>query len=146
MKVLIVGATGNTGRLVTPRLLAAGHDVTAFARQPAKLTAAADRLRLVQGDVRDPPSLELAVMGQDAVIATFGPRTLGKTDVQEVFMRNLVAAMEHCDLIVVGCHAHAGITGSLPGSESMKLVAESKIPVLVCRSSSQRQFLPSPMI
>jgi nucleotide-binding universal stress UspA family protein len=57
-----------------------------------------------------------------------------------------VAAMEHCDLIVVGCHAHAGITGSLPGSESMKLVAESKIPVLVCRSSSQRQFLPSPMI
>jgi len=98
MKVLIIGATGNTGRLVTPRLLAEGHDVTAFARQPEKLTAAADRLRLVQGDVRDPPSLELAVMGQDAVIATFGPRTLGKTDVQEVFMRNLVAAMEHCDV------------------------------------------------
>ena len=98
MKVLIVGATGNTGRLVTPRLLAEGHDVTAFARQPAKLTAAVDRLRLVQGDVRDPPSLESAVMGQDAVIATFGPRTLGKTDVQEVFMRNLVAAMEHCDV------------------------------------------------
>jgi len=93
MKVLVIGATGNTGRLISPRLLAAGHDVTAFARQPAKLTAA-DRLRIVQGDVRDAASLESAVIGQDAVLATFGPRTLAKTDVQEVFMRNLVAAME----------------------------------------------------
>jgi putative NADH-flavin reductase len=77
-----------------PRLLAKGHDVTAFARQPAKLTAA-DRLRIVQGDVRDAASLQSAVAGQDAVIATFGPRTLAKTDVQEVFMRHLVTAMEH---------------------------------------------------
>lgn len=95
MKVLLIGATGNTGRLVMPQLLAGGHDVTAFARQPAKLAASADRLRVVQGDVRDAKSLESAVIGQDAVLATFGPRTLAKTDVQEVFMRHLVAAMEH---------------------------------------------------
>jgi putative NADH-flavin reductase len=95
MKVLVIGASGNTGRLVTPRLLAAGHDVTAFARQPAKIAVAADRLRVVQGDVRDAKSLESAVVGQDAVLATFGPRTLAKTDVQEVFMRHLIAAMEH---------------------------------------------------
>jgi putative NADH-flavin reductase len=33
------------------------------------------------------------VQGQDAVISAFGPRSLKKDDVQEVMMRNLVAAM-----------------------------------------------------
>jgi putative NADH-flavin reductase len=95
MKVLVIGATGNTGRLVVPRLLRAGHIVTAFARQPAKVAVTDDRLRVVQGDVRDARSLDAAVIGHDAVIATFGPRTLAKTDVQEVFMRHLVSSMVH---------------------------------------------------
>jgi putative NADH-flavin reductase len=95
VKVFVIGATGNTGRLVTPRLLARGYQVTAFARQPAKITPTGDGLRVVQGDVRDPAALESAVRGQDAVIAAFGPRTLAKTNVQEVFMRHLVTAVQH---------------------------------------------------
>jgi len=95
MKVLVIGATGNTGRLIVPRLLRDGHTVTAFVRQLAKVTVSDDRLRVIQGDVRDALSLDAAVMGHDAVIATFGPRTLAKTDVQEVFMRHLVSAMAH---------------------------------------------------
>src|SRR6476660_8738284 len=95
MKVLLIGATGNTGRIVTMRLLEQGHQVTAFARRPSAVEQPRERLRVVEGDVRDSTSLDCAVAGQDAVIATFGPRTLGKTDVQEVFMRHLVAAMQH---------------------------------------------------
>jgi putative NADH-flavin reductase len=94
MNVLVVGVTGNTGRLVMPQLLRRGHDVTAFAREPANVTLKDERLRVIQGDVRDPMSLDAAVTGQDAVIAAFGPRTLASTDVQEVFMRHLVSAME----------------------------------------------------
>jgi hypothetical protein len=52
-------------------------------------------LRVVEGDVRDAPTLDRAVAEQDAVIATFGPRTVAKTDIQEVFMRHLVLAMRH---------------------------------------------------
>lgn len=89
MKVLLIGATGNTGRLVLPRLLAGGHNVTAFVRQPAKRAPSVGRLRVVQGDVRDAQSLASAVIGQDALLATFRPRTLAKTDIQEVFMRHL---------------------------------------------------------
>jgi putative NAD(P)-binding protein len=48
---------------------------------------------VVQGDARDPESLERAVRGQDAVLVAFAPRSLKKDDVQEVLMRNLVAAM-----------------------------------------------------
>jgi uncharacterized protein YbjT (DUF2867 family) len=52
-----------------------------------------EALRLVQGDVRDAAALEGAVRGQEAVLAVFGPRSLKKDDLQEVFMRNLLAAM-----------------------------------------------------
>ena len=52
-----------------------------------------ERLRVVQGEARDAASLERAVAGQDAVVSVFGPRSLKKGDLQEVFMRNVVAAM-----------------------------------------------------
>jgi putative NADH-flavin reductase len=94
MKILVIGATGRTGRLVVKRLLEQHHEVTAFARRPADVTQTGEGLRVVQGDARA-DSLDRAVAGQDAIVSTFGPRTLGRTDLQEVLMRNLVDAMQH---------------------------------------------------
>lgn len=51
MKVLVAGATGAVGRRLTPRLVAAGHQVAAFTRSPAK--AEALRLAGVQAMVVD---------------------------------------------------------------------------------------------
>jgi uncharacterized protein YbjT (DUF2867 family) len=93
MKVLVVGATGMTGQHVVRKLLARGDVVTAFARSPSAV-AAAERLHVAQGEARDADSLVRAVAGQDAVISTFGPRSLKRGDVQEVFMQNLIAAMK----------------------------------------------------
>ena len=94
MNILVIGATGRTGRLVVERLLEQQHDVTAFARQPSEITQAGDRLRTLQGDARDAESLDRAVAGQEAVVSAFGPRTLRRTDIQEVLMRNLVTSMQ----------------------------------------------------
>lgn len=94
MKVLVIGATGATGKYALPKLLAAGHTVTAFVRNPDALPVKDARIVTVKGDVRDGAALAEAVKGQDAVLAMFGPRSLRKDDLQEVFMRNLVAAME----------------------------------------------------
>lgn len=93
MKVLVIGATGQTGRHAVKQLLARGHEVRAFARNPSAITQSSDRLRVVQGDARDPESIDRAMHGQDAVLSTFGPRSPKKDDVQEVLMRNLIAAM-----------------------------------------------------
>ena len=93
MKVLVIGATGRTGRHAVNQLLARGHEVTAFARNPSAVNARSERLRVVQGDARDRESIERAMAGQDAVIAAFGGRSLKKDDVQEVLMRNLIAVM-----------------------------------------------------
>src|SRR5437867_8338900 len=87
MNVLVIGATGRTGRHAVTRLLEGGHDVTAFARTPWAVTTR-DRLRVVQGDARDADSIDRAVQGQDAVLVAFGARSLNRDNVQEVLMRN----------------------------------------------------------
>src|SRR5450759_332909 len=93
MKILLIGATGSTGQEILPRLLAAGHSVTALVRRPEAITTKHEHLVVMPGGVRDPDLVASAVQGQDAVICAFGPRALGKDDIQEVLMRNLVAAM-----------------------------------------------------
>ncbi|MEO8876978.1 MAG: NAD(P)H-binding protein, partial [Polyangiaceae bacterium] len=93
MNVLVIGATGLTGKLAVKKLLARGHAVTAFARTPADVTERHEKLRVAEGDARKQESLDGAILGQDAVLVAFGPRSLAKDDVQETFARNLILAM-----------------------------------------------------
>src|SRR5262245_37119503 len=72
MKVLVVGSTGGSGRAAVEWLLAEGHEVTAFARQPERIANRSERLRLCGGDALDLGDVERAVRGQDAVIVTLG--------------------------------------------------------------------------
>ncbi|MFI5882338.1 NAD(P)-dependent oxidoreductase [Streptomyces sp. NPDC051554] len=74
MKFLLLGATGATGTLFVERATAAGHEVVAFVRDASKITPA-DRLTVVEGDVRDARALTEAMRGIDAVVSTLG---LGK--------------------------------------------------------------------
>ena len=94
MKVLVIGATGGTGRHLVRKLLERGHAVTALVRSPAAVTETSDRLNLIVGDARDPTAIDRAVVGQEAVVVAFAPRSLRKGDLQEVMMRNLIAAMK----------------------------------------------------
>src|ERR1700752_3683826 len=58
MKLTILGATGASGTALTGQALAAGHDVTAVVRDPARLAVPAHpRLRTVTADVMDPASI-----------------------------------------------------------------------------------------
>jgi putative NADH-flavin reductase len=98
MKILVIGATGLTGKFAVKKLLARGHDVTAFARKPADITDRPERLKVVEGEVRNQESLDRAALGQDAVLVTFGPRSLQKDDLQEVFARNLIVAMKKANV------------------------------------------------
>lgn len=43
------------------------------------------------------------------------------------------AAQEACDLIVMGSHCEPGFAGSLLGSETMKVITHTSVPVLVYR-------------
>lgn len=90
MKVLVIGASGLTGSIALRLLLERGDEPTAFVRKDLGVPG----VRLARGEARDAASLEAAVEGQDAVFSAFGPRSFKEDDLQEVFMRNLVAAMK----------------------------------------------------
>jgi len=74
MKLLIFGATGGTGRQLVEQALAQGHEVTAFVRNPAKMTTQHEKLRVVKGNIMDCHSVGAAVAGQDAIFSALGVR------------------------------------------------------------------------
>ncbi len=73
-RLLIIGATGGTGRELVAQALERGHDVTALARNPEALRIVHKRLRVARGDVLDYASVEAAVRGQEAVLSALGHR------------------------------------------------------------------------
>jgi putative NADH-flavin reductase len=95
MNVLVIGATGPTGREIVSQALAAGHSVTALARDPARLGIENSSLRVVTGDVLDPSALPPAVEGQDAVVSALGSGfTLRHTTLVSDGTRNVIEAMK----------------------------------------------------
>lgn len=72
MKIAVIGATGGSGRAAVEFLLAAGHEVTAFARTPERVAIDHARLRLLAGDALSADDVERAIAGQDAVVVTLG--------------------------------------------------------------------------
>jgi len=72
MKLLVLGGTGGTGRQVVTQALDTGHDVTVLARERSRVSVQHERLRVVDGDVRNAAALGEAARGQDAVISAIG--------------------------------------------------------------------------
>jgi nucleoside-diphosphate-sugar epimerase len=68
MRVFVAGATGVIGCRAVPALIAAGHDVTALVRSPAKAALARSwGATAVESSLFDPEQLRVAVAGHDAV-------------------------------------------------------------------------------
>ena len=97
MKVLVVGATGKTGRQVTEQLSSDGTGVSvrALVRDRAKADFA-DPVEVVVGDVLKPETLEAAMAGCDAIICATGAAPsfdfTGPYQVDFVGTKNLVNA------------------------------------------------------
>ncbi len=94
MKVIVFGSTGQTGRQLIDQLIKAGHQVTAFARTPAKLAAFESKIHIAAGDARDAQAVSQAVSGQDAVMHALSESITEKSDIQTVFAGHLITAMQ----------------------------------------------------
>jgi putative NADH-flavin reductase len=73
MSLTVFGATGGVGGEVVTQALDAGHHVTAYVRNPAKLTVTHPNLTAVAGQLADRDAVQRAVHGADAVISALGP-------------------------------------------------------------------------
>ncbi len=92
MKLTIFGATGQVGTSLLSQALAAGHDITAVARNPDGLPA---KVRGVPADLMTAPpaTLATAVAGSDAVLSAVGPRSKADGAVSLVGTQTIIGAM-----------------------------------------------------
>lgn len=79
MNILVLGATGNTGRRFVKMALERGHRVTAIVRSVAGIDEQSG-LEIVQGDVMNPDVLRQASNGMDAVVSCLGIRKKNPLD------------------------------------------------------------------
>ena len=108
MNITVFGATGGTGTALVEQALAAGHEVTAVVRDPARMKVARHpRLRVVTADVMNPASIAPALAGTDAAVNTVGPHGLGRTTIQQDSVRSILQAMHQ-----VGARRLLHISGS----------------------------------
>jgi putative NADH-flavin reductase len=95
LKLTIFGASGNTGLELVKQALEKGHLVTAFVRDPSRLSIKHDHLEIFAGDVVDSESVAKAVQGQDVVICALGAGSdLKQTTVRTTGTTNIVQAMK----------------------------------------------------
>ena len=91
-KILVLGATGGTGRLIINRAVARGYDVAALVRSPEKgrdLKGAT----LVIGDARDEQTLRKALVGRDAVISALGTQVRDQSWLNRVPLITAIACV-----------------------------------------------------
>ena len=95
MNIVIFGANGPTGRLLTQQDIDKGYTVTAFTRHPETFPIQNVRLRVLSGDVYDLAAVEQAVVGQDAVLSALGGVFGGKeVTIYSLGTGNIVQAMK----------------------------------------------------
>jgi nucleoside-diphosphate-sugar epimerase len=119
MNIVVFGANGQTGRLLTRRALDSGHTVVAVTRQPTAFPFADPALIVACADVHDADTVVDVVTGADAVLSTLGvPFTRDAVDIYSVGTANIVGAMNSASvrrLVVVsstGAFPAAGRTGA----------------------------------
>ena len=94
MKILVIGATGGTGREIVGQAAAAGHEVTAFVRDAKEGREALPGVALIEGDARDAASLRRALSGQDAVADALGSSMSGPFKEVTLFSESTKALIE----------------------------------------------------
>jgi putative NADH-flavin reductase len=99
LRIVVVGASGRTGRPLVERALAAGHVVVAFVRDADRLDVdveddARGRLVVVEGDAYAGEGLAAAVAGADAVVSVLGHTSDGPDDLLTVAGDRVLAAMD----------------------------------------------------
>ncbi|MEZ0605335.1 NAD(P)-dependent oxidoreductase [Paraburkholderia sp. IW21] len=73
LKIALFGATGTIGSRIAAEAARRGHQVTALARNPARVPADVANLKAAQADLLDAASVGVAVRGHDVVASAYAP-------------------------------------------------------------------------
>ncbi len=110
MKIIVFGSTGTVGKHVIKQALDKGYEVTAFARNIAKITLNHERLHKVAGDVLDRASVGAAMPRHDAVLVVLGAGRKG--GVRSSGTQNIIKAMHAQGVKRLICQSSLGVGDS----------------------------------
>jgi putative NADH-flavin reductase len=105
--VVVLGASGATGRHVVAEALRAGHEVRALVRRPGAFPPTEGLREVLWVDVADGAGPASALQGADAVVSAIGGAGKGPTTVCADAIRTVVPAMVTAGvrrLVVVSAH------------------------------------------
>lgn len=134
MKVALIGATGFVGKALLEELLARGHDVTALARDPAKLEAR-PQLQVVKADVLNADEVRNAVAGVDTVISAYNAGW-ANPDLYNEFLRGTRAIVAGTKAAGVKRYIVIGGAGSLYAPDGTQLVDSPNFPAAIYPGAS----------
>lgn len=107
MKVAVFGSTGLTGMQLVKQALAADHHVTAFLRDPAKMTITDEKLTVETVDIFDAKAIAEKLGGHDLVFSCLGfkPEKTGVTGYTKA-TQAVVEAMKSLGIKrIIMCHS-----------------------------------------
>ena len=130
LKVLILGANGQIARVATELFLErTDTQLTLYLRKSKRLKVAdPTRERIIEGDVTDLKTLEVAMNGQDVVYANLSGR-------MEQQARNIVKAMHNAGVKCLIFISSMGIYGEIPGESYRSVLDEYRDSVAVIEAS-----------
>jgi putative NADH-flavin reductase len=112
-RVLIIGASGGTGRQLVTQALERGYAVTALVRDPSRFQVDHPQLKVIQGDVLDERSIDAAMRGQEGVLSALGhKRYFHPTRILSQGTRNILRAMEAHGVARFVCETSLGLGDS----------------------------------
>jgi putative NADH-flavin reductase len=114
MKIIVFGATGGTGVHVVQQALEQGHKVTAFVRDPRKLNITNHHLKIAQGDVLQPTSIDQAMPGHDTVICCLGKPATKAGKLRSAGTQNIIHSAEKHGVSRLICQTSLGYADSKP--------------------------------
>ena len=117
-RVLVVGATGQLGRVITRKLVASGATVRALARNRDALASVAPGAEIAAVDLLDVPKLTEACRGVDQIVATannnMGKGATSPTRIDLSAYQNLCAAVRNTGVRRLVYVSYRGVAQDAP--------------------------------
>lgn len=120
MKLAILGASGQTGRLVVDRAVDKGHQVIAGARQTAEIETGQPGATAIRTDVTDLSQVRTAVRGSDAVISCIGAPgyTKDRVTIYSEGTATIIQAMKEEQVSRLVCVSTTGVNSHISADET----------------------------
>lgn len=130
MRIVIFGANGPTGRILTRRALDTGHAVVAVTRHPGQFPITDAALTVAEADVHDAAAVGAVVEGADAVLSTLGVTfTMDPVDTYSAGVGNIVSAMRASGVDRLAVVSSSAIA-DYPGRTDMPFALRMVQPVI----------------